>query len=56
MEVLFPIGVEMMSNTVRKIESLLGEVKAEPQNVLAATWEPSFERQRLTQQELIRIG
>lgn len=55
-KVLFPIGVEMISNTVRKIESSLGEVKAEPQNELAATWEPSFQRQRLPRQELIRIG
>lgn len=53
---LFPIGVDMLSEVVANIEANDGNVPAEKQDEKLATWEPSFERQRLRRNELIMLS
>lgn len=52
---LFPIGVDMVAEAVARIESTDGNVPTEKQDEKLATWEPSFERQRLKRNELIML-
>ena len=51
---LFPIGVEMVSEAVKLIES--GKAVYKPQEEEFATWEPSWERPRLKRNELLQLG
>lgn len=51
---LFPIGVDMISEAVAKIGD--GTATYTPQNEKVATFEPSWNRQRLKRNELIMIG
>lgn len=51
---IFPIGVDMVSESVRQIER--GEAKWVEQDERFATWEPSWDRPRLTRPELLRLG
>lgn len=55
-EELFPIGVDMVSNAVKKIEKDNGIKNATPQDEDCATWEPSFKRPRLRRNELLRLS
>ena len=52
---IFPIGVDMVSDAVASIEANDGNIPAEKQDEKLATWEPSFERQRLRRNELIML-
>lgn len=52
-ERIFPIGVKMVCEAVRLIES--GKCNWEPQDEEYATWEPSWERPRLKRNELPRL-
>lgn len=54
-EKLFPIGVEMIVDTVDKISQTKGYLPCEEQDEDVATWEPSFERQRLPRNELLKL-
>ena len=51
---LFPIGVDMVSEAVRLIES--GKATWTEQDERFATFEPSWDRPRLKRNELIQIG
>lgn len=51
---LFPLGVEMLVNAVTAIGC--GTAVYEEQDEEVATWEPSWERQRLKRNELIMLG
>lgn len=53
-EAIFPIGVEMLSEAVRQIES--GEAHYIPQDEDCATFEPSWDRPRLKRNDLIMLG
>ena len=55
-EKLFPIGVKMVSDAVKKIEIDDGIKNVQPQDEDCATWEPSFKRPRLKRNELLRLG
>lgn len=55
-EKLFPVGVDMVSNAVKKIEKDNGIKNAKPQDEDCATWEPSFKRPRLKRNELLRLS
>ena len=52
---LFPIGVDMVADAVGRIQATDGNVPTEKQDEKLATWEPSFERQRLKRNELIML-
>ncbi|MDU0319169.1 MULTISPECIES: formyltransferase family protein [unclassified Enterococcus] len=52
---LFDIGVEMIANTVNKIDKKRGILPCEEQDEKLATWEPSFDRPRLVRNELIQL-
>lgn len=52
---LFPIGVDMVADAVVRIQATDGNVPTEKQDEKLATWEPSFERQRLKRNELIML-
>lgn len=52
---LFPIGVDMVAEAVGRIQATDGNVPTEKQDEKLATWEPSFERQRLKRNELIML-
>lgn len=52
--VLFPIGIDMLSDAVRSIE--VNGVIGKEQDERFATWEPSWERPRLKRNDLIMIG
>lgn len=52
--VLFPLGVKMLVDAARIIES--GKAGWSPQNERFATWEPSWERPRLKRNELVMIS
>ena len=51
---IFPIGVEMMCDAVDDIER--GCARSMPQDEKCATFEPSFDRQRLKRNDLVMIG
>lgn len=51
---LFPVGVEMICDAVDAISK--GAVNPAPQDESCATWEPSFDRQRLKRNDLYRLG
>lgn len=53
-EVMFPIGVDMVSEAVALIEA--GKAVWEEQDERFATWEPSWNRPRLKRNELLQIG
>lgn len=53
---IFPVGVEMMSEVIKEIETDGGIKNAVVQDDDIATWEPSFKRPRLARNELIRLG
>ena len=50
---IFPVGVRMVADAVGLIES--GKAKSTPQDDRCATWEPSFDRQRLKRNDLYRL-
>jgi len=50
---LFPMGVEMVSEAIRKIEN--GTATWERQDESLATWEPSWDRPRMKRNDLIMI-
>lgn len=50
---LFPMGIELISEAVRLIES--GKAEWIPQDETLATWEPSWSRPRLKRNELLRL-
>lgn len=50
---LFPLGIEMMVQAVRMIES--GTICEVAQDDRFATWEPSWDRSRLKRNELLRL-
>lgn len=52
-EILFGLGVEMISEAVKGIEK--GVIISEPQNEDYATWEPSFDSPRLYRPELLSL-
>ena len=51
---LFPLGVKMLTDAVRLIES--GKDVRVEQDERFATWEPSWERPRLKRNELLQLG
>lgn len=51
---LFPIGVDMVVEAVRRIES--GDCQWVEQDERFATWEPSWDRPRLKRNELVALG
>lgn len=51
--VLFPIGIDMVSEAVAAVAS--GRAPACPQDEAFATWEPSFDVPRLRRPELVQI-
>ena len=53
-EYLFPIGVDMIAEAVKVIES--GKASDTPQKEEFAPWEPSWDRPRLKRNELLQIG
>ena len=53
-EVMFPIGVDMVSEAVALIEA--GKAVWEEQDERFATWEPSWNRPRLKRNELLQLG
>lgn len=50
---LFPMGIELICEAVRLIES--GKAEWIPQDETLATWEPSWSRPRLKRNELLRL-
>lgn len=52
--VLFPIGVDMVSDSVKAIES--GSAVGTAQDERFATYEPSWNRPRLVRNELLQLG
>lgn len=55
-EALFPMGVQMVVDAVELYEKYHGEPPCFPQAERSATWEPSWERQRLKRNELLQLG
>lgn len=52
-EEIFPVGVRLISEAVKKIES--GDLSRKPQEERFATWEPSWERPMLKVNELSQL-
>lgn len=55
-ERLFPLGVDLISEACRLIESTGNTQPEERQDEEFATWEPSWERPRLKRNELLQLG
>lgn len=53
---LFPLGVEMVSDACRLIEETHNTQEETAQDERFATWEPSWERPRLTRNELLMLS
>ena len=54
--VLFPEGVEMVSEACRLIEQTKNNLPEVEQDERFATWEPSWERPRMVETELLQLG
>jgi methionyl-tRNA formyltransferase len=53
---LFPIGIGLLTDCVRRISLDDGIARMQPQDEALATWEPSWERPPLHRPDLLELG